>query len=365
MRKLFLVIVLCLLFVPIIAPSVSASGGSWTVSSKPAFAFSGDTINVTVTNSGSDRYGFVQLVAANTSTYAEEFFTLDDMGTYYFDLIIPYWLKSGDYTLSVVAGGVYVANTTLNVTLDQLVYREYLDQLTNERIAKAEQRIVYQNQLIMQEIKLREDSMLILEVAAGVVVLCAVFMAWQFKGYVEWKLSNYRGKMPLVKGWKLLTHLPPEGDHAPHMEGAGSIRQKVLAERRILEHAQVQEQVEAEPVPVVVPKKVVITKKVVTRPVIKQEADEWDLSELPRKLDLLSERPTEPEEDLTQPLVLPWNASRELEEELHQKVALQKRKLIIEMRPKAVVKDAPVTPKKRAKRAKKPLFRKLEPEAAP
>jgi hypothetical protein len=361
MRKLILVLILALLFIPIFTPSASAAG-LWTVSSKPAFAFSGDVINVTVTSSSQDRYGFVLLVAPNGTSISEEFFTANEMGVYYYNLTLPYWLKSGDYTLSVIAGGAVVANGTVNVTLDQLVYREYLDQLTNERIAKAEQRIVYQNQLIMQEIKLREDSMLILEVAAGVVVLCAVFMAWQFKGYVEWKLSNYRGKMPLVKGWKLLTHLPPEGDHAPHMEGAGSIRQKVLAERRILEHAQVQEQVKAQ---VVVPKKVVIMKKVVTRPVIKEEADEWDLSELPRKLDLLSEKPTEPEEDLTSPIILPWNASRELEEELHQKAALQKRKLIIEMRPKAVVKDAPVTPKKRAKRAKKPLFRKLEPEAAP
>jgi hypothetical protein len=364
MKRILLLVVLCLLFIPIITPNASALG-VWNISSKPAFAFSGDVINVTVTSSSQDRYGFVHLVAPNTTVIAEEFFTADEMGVFSFNLTLPYWLRSGDYTLSVIAGGVVVASCTVNVTLDQLVYRQILDDLTNARIAKAEQRIVYQNQLIMQEIKMREDSMLILEVAAGVVVLCAVFMAWQFKGYVEWKLSNYRGKMPLVKGWKLLTHLPPEGDHAPHMEGAGSIRNKVLAERRIMEHAQVQEQVKAEPVPSVVPKKVVIQKKVVTKPVIKQEADEWDLSELPRKLDLLSEKPSEPEEDLTQPLILPWNASRELEEKMHQKAALQHRKLIYESRPKQAVKDAPVTPKKRAKRTKKPLFRKPEMEATP
>lgn len=376
MKRLLLLVIVALLFIPIISPTASASGGSWNVTSKPLFAFSGDTVNVTVTVSGSpDRFGFVDLVAPNGTVISEEFFTADEMGSYSFNLTLPYWLKSGDYTLSVVAGGIYVANATLNVTLDQLIYRKILDQMTNDRIARDEILIQNLNILIMQEIKLREDSMLLLELAGGLILICAVFMVWQWRPYINYRLANAKGNGKIVRSVRGFAHPEPDCE-MPHIDGVQANRSMLLRDQlkddgqtqsfyvkcnvrgevvysepveevridspksvipsedgvKIMEpnkrlrrffrmkdkvmlvikprksSPQVQEQVtpeelaEAKAVIKAVheaqdaPKKVVIQKRVIVQPTIaKPLADEWDLSSLPKKMDILSEKPVPPE----------------------------------------------------------------------
>ena len=210
MKRLCLALVCCLVFVPLIAsPAMASVPSTWTVALTPSYCLSGDTVNITITNSGEMRYGFVDLVAANSTIMSNDFFQLNSLGSFSYNLTIPYYLPSGDYMVSVVSGGAYVAQAQLSVVLDQLIYQSTLNNITEQRLTVLNERLGNLNTLITQEIQIRQDSLALFEVAFIIVLIAAVFMAFQFRPYVKYRLTYATGNGRLIRTVRNIVHPEP------------------------------------------------------------------------------------------------------------------------------------------------------------
>ena len=227
MKKFLLLFVACLLIAPLASSGASADGATgWNVSVKPTFAFSGDTVNVSVTSNNPGQFAFLQLISPNGTVISDNSFTLDEMGTYWLNVTLPYWLTSGTYNLTVIAKMneevQVVAITPLAITLDEIDYQNTLHLQELELIDRANIRIDQQAAQIIQLQKSNSDLMNVAVSALMVALGVAALFTFLYKSYVRDHVhrEEKKGRLDkLTQGIDALMNPPPKGTVERNLPG--------------------------------------------------------------------------------------------------------------------------------------------------
>lgn len=196
----------------------STANGIWTVTVSPNFAFSGDNITIGVTGYP-QQFVIVEIWNSTGGMMLDTSLFTDDIGRGFVEYPLPYDMPSGTYTISIIMTGIFVANTTIDVVFDDMVYMEHqMDELIKENAKLNERVVIYTREVIQTQSELEQLTWLFYSelILMGALI---VFIFAVFKKYLEWRAVHYKGQNPLLKAIHFITNLPADGDHRHYIDG--------------------------------------------------------------------------------------------------------------------------------------------------
>jgi len=230
MIKKLVIALLCLCVLIIPSAPVHAESSPWSVTVQPIFAFSGDNLTIKIVGVPNS-YVFYHFSNASGVEFFDgsAFTNVNGTGNSVYEL--PYDLPTGDYSVHLIYKGAEVANATVSVVMEEIVYLQH----RLEEVAAVNARLremfaaLHERQMRNEATFNQVQNIYYIQIAA--LFLVGLLIVRVLGPYVRWRISNSDGKNQGTKVLRFFNRMNPEGDMGAYVDGVEEARETSLAER--------------------------------------------------------------------------------------------------------------------------------------
>jgi len=230
MTKKFALALLCLCLLTVPSAPVHAESSPWSVTIQPIFAFSGDNLTIKIVGVPNS-YVFYHFSNASGVEFFDGSAFTNVNGTANSAYELPYDLPTGDYSVHLIYKGAEVANATVSVVMEEIVYLQHrLEEVAavnarlREMFAALHERQMKNEATFNQVRDLYYIQIFVLFMVGAVIVRV-------LGPYIRWRISNSDGKNQGTKVLRFFNRMNPEGDMGAYVDGVEEARETSLAER--------------------------------------------------------------------------------------------------------------------------------------